>query len=216
MPFPLSDEPPVSVHQMRPKGKLVDGLVQFIKECVPQPYPFIIEIGSYAGESTELFLEHAKPRAMVCIDPWKNYGEAPWNEATQRRQNIEAPANPAAWNLEDLAEAEVEFDRLTRRYPYTIFKEKKTSLEAAAQMDPGFKADVVYIDALHDYENVKADILAWMPHVKTGGILAGHDYGKSYYTGVNHPGVAQAVDELFSPMKIRTFPDMTWMVRIEV
>jgi len=36
--------------------------------------------------------------------------------------------------------------------------------------------DCVYIDALHDYDNVRADVLAWRKCVKAGGILAGHDY----------------------------------------
>lgn len=36
--------------------------------------------------------------------------------------------------------------------------------------------DVVFIDAGHSYEAVKADILAWYPKVKRGGYIAGHDY----------------------------------------
>ena len=35
--------------------------------------------------------------------------------------------------------------------------------------------DIVYIDAEHDYESVKADIAAWRP--KARHVLAGHDYG---------------------------------------
>ena len=48
---------------------------------------------------------------------------------------------------------------------------------------------MVFIDADHHYESVKADIAAW--HPKVTRILAGHDYG--------HPkfGVKKAVDELF-------------------
>lgn len=49
----------------------------------------------------------------------------------------------------------------------------------------------VFIDASHKYEDTRKDILAWKSKVKSGGILAGHDY---------HPtqmGVVKAVDELF-------------------
>jgi len=45
--------------------------------------------------------------------------------------------------------------------------------------------DFVYIDAAHDYDNVRADIEAWWPKVKIGGTIAGHD--------IFHPPVKQAV-----------------------
>lgn len=63
-----------------------------------------------------------------------------------------------------------------------------TPNEAAAIDGP---VDFVYIDAAHDYESVKADIAAWWPKVKPGGILAGHDYCEAW------PGVKKAVDEAF-------------------
>jgi hypothetical protein len=50
----------------------------------------------------------------------------------------------------------------------------------------------VFIDAAHDYDSVKADILAWRPLVAKGGILSGHDYDWGY------PGVVHAVRELIS------------------
>jgi predicted O-methyltransferase YrrM len=37
--------------------------------------------------------------------------------------------------------------------------------------------DFVFIDGDHSYEAVKADIQAWLPKVKSNGLLAGHDYG---------------------------------------
>lgn len=51
--------------------------------------------------------------------------------------------------------------------------------------------DFVFIDAAHDYDNVKADILAWLPKVKPGGIMAGHDYESDY------KGLMEAVNEVF-------------------
>lgn len=54
---------------------------------------------------------------------------------------------------------------------------RNDSVHAAGQYeDESF--DWVYIDADHHYDNVLADIRAWFPKVRKGGVIAGHDYCK--------------------------------------
>lgn len=43
---------------------------------------------------------------------------------------------------------------------------------------------MVYLDAAHDYQSVKADIVSWFPKLVPGGIIGFHDYGDTNY-GVN-------------------------------
>lgn len=54
---------------------------------------------------------------------------------------------------------------------------KKTSLEAAENFADGF-LDFVYIDANHSEPFVSQDINAWAKKVRSGGIVAGHDYAR--------------------------------------
>jgi hypothetical protein len=62
------------------------------------------------------------------------------------------------------------------------------SVETAPLFDNG-SIGALFIDAAHDYDSVKADLLAWGKKVSPSGIIAGHDY--------YHPPVARAVDEYF-------------------
>ena len=64
--------------------------------------------------------------------------------------------------------------------------------------------DLVFIDGDHSYEGCKADIEAWLPKLRSGGVLAGHDYGHKRF-----PGVKQAVDEMGQVCEI--YGDMVWL-----
>ena len=52
---------------------------------------------------------------------------------------------------------------------------KGYSVEVARTISNG-SLDWVFIDADHRYEAVKADLEAWFPKVRKGGIMSGHDY----------------------------------------
>ena len=52
---------------------------------------------------------------------------------------------------------------------------KLTSLEAVKLFEDN-SLEFVFIDGDHSYEAVKADILAWLPKVKEGGVISGDDW----------------------------------------
>ena len=56
---------------------------------------------------------------------------------------------------------------------------------------------MIFIDAAHDYESVKADLNNFYPKLKSGGIFAGHDYGEAT------AGVGKAVDEFVKEKNLK-------------
>lgn len=67
------------------------------------------------------------------------------------------------------------------------------SLAAAQQLQRmGVALDSLFIDARHHFEDADADIRAWLPLVRPGGLIAGHDYWSADL------GVMRAVNEIFN------------------
>jgi cephalosporin hydroxylase len=86
------------------------------------------------------------------------------------------------------------------------------STELIAQGMDAASLSLVFIDSDHSYERVCADIKAWMPIVRPGGMLCGHDYDSA---GQAHCGVKQAVDELIGLDKVVVFPgSLVWSHRV--
>jgi SAM-dependent methyltransferase len=61
--------------------------------------------------------------------------------------------------------------------------------------------DAVFIDADHTYNSVSKDIDAWLPKVKIGGVIAGHDYTNYNLNGIEF-GVIKAVNERFKRFEV--------------
>lgn len=94
------------------------------------------------------------------------------------------------WNDADIYEIAKDYLRGDQ------FNLNKGSSESISKLADDESLDWVYIDADHHYAEVKNDIEIWYKKVRSGGIIAGHDYCKYQYPWDNTPfGVIQAVDE---------------------
>ena len=137
----------------------------------------IVEVGSWKGKSTAFLLVEAwnkSPRIEIyAVDTWLGSEEHAGEECIKNG------------TLYDEFLANV---KPVRRQLVPL---RMTSLNGA-NFFPDQCLDAVFIDAAHDYENVKADISAWTPKVKKGGVIAGHDYMCGW------PGVDRAVAEAFN------------------
>ena len=95
-----------------------------------------------------------------------------------------------------------------RQFPDQATIVRDRSVHAARSMTDK-SVDLVFLDGDHSYEGVREDWREWLPKIKAGGWLAGHDYGDERF------GVQKAVDEsLALGHKLELDIDMTWFVRL--
>jgi hypothetical protein len=153
------------------------------------------EIGSFAGESAEIFSPYFDQ--VHCVDTW--------DYSIFRTMEL-PPGHP------NCDEIEPSFDE--RAAQFGLIKHKSTSLEYANRVSER-SVDFVYIDSEHDYINCRNDVLAWWPKVKIGGFMGGHDYQESLQSSTFR--VFQVVQEFIASDKSATelhlFADTSWIVR---
>src|SRR5260370_4457258 len=179
------------LYTMRPAGAplfLLDGLIDFV-DTLPDAC-VMAEVGCYRGEATRIFLR--KAAHLTAVDPWKDYVE----------NNPGGGAGP----MPHMADEEREFDAVVADHPDHVTKRKGTSVDVAASV-PDASLDLVYLDGNHEYDEISADVQAWVPKVKPGGLIAGHDYD------MQRSGVIRAVLELLGEPDA-VFPDTTWVKRV--
>jgi predicted O-methyltransferase YrrM len=124
----------------------------------------IVEVGCWKGRSTTVLADNTDG-IVFAVDTWLGSEEH----------------NPPVQGLYET------FCENMKSYiaGLKVIPVRMSSIDAARILS-GNTFDMVFIDAAHDYENVKADIIAWKPLCK--GLLCGHDAG--------HGPIMQALAEL--------------------
>ena len=145
------------------------------------------EIGVHFGHYSKVLFDNVPNLKLYCVDPWGYY-------KTEKVITPKLIMNRYVYAVVFLSQFNSELMRMTS--------------EEAAKIVPDGYLDFVYIDALHDYDSVKQDIKLWLPKIRNGGYIGGHDYG---YPPL--PDVKKAVDEIFGvPQIIDT--EYSWMIKI--
>lgn len=137
----------------------------------------VIELGSFQGLSTRCMAPYC--RRMVCIDHWHTT-EGP------RGYDPQAPSTRPI------------FEKNIETWKDKIQVVEMRTEEAGKLTWP--LAGLVFHDAGHTYEAVKADLLAFGKYVKPGGYVAIHDYGRP-----EHPEVKPAVVDTLTPQLVWEF-----------
>jgi predicted O-methyltransferase YrrM len=155
----------------------------------------IVEVGCWLGRSTSYVagLCRARNLTLVCVDHWAGSSDR---------------FDPAYRKLLASREIEIEFRQHLDALALPADIRRITSLAAAATFQPG-SVDLVFLDASHDEPAIAADIAAWWPTLRPGGILAGHDYRD------DHPGVVAAVDRAATQhgLTLARGPGSMWALR---
>lgn len=146
------------------------------------------EVGVWMGRTSHELLKERPLLTWYMIDPWQapdpqsEYAQSPDTIAKNKQPYFEECYHKTLAAIKPWAEQAV----IMRMY----------SEEAAATFEDR-SLDIVFIDSVHTYSAVKADIALWLSKVRIGGICCGHDYGNE----PRFPGVRQAVDEAFGDDK---------------
>ncbi|MCG8526611.1 MAG: class I SAM-dependent methyltransferase [Opitutales bacterium] len=116
----------------------------------------MVEVGSLIGFSTRFFSQYFEE--VISVDPYcPGYDPKDKNSGVIR-----------LLIARDLFKIRFLDDPVVRQI--------NQSSEVAAEDFNNRSIDFVYLDGGHDYDAVKRDIMAWLPKVKIGSVIAGDDY----------------------------------------
>lgn len=176
----------------------IDALDALCRKYVT-PSMTLVEIGSFGGESTSVFSRHAG--VVYAIDPWDaSYADKVLlgcSEGPVRDFIMSAGLAP-------MSEIEAMFDRRLAGAT-NVHKIKAFDQDAVNSFEDG-SIDVLYIDSIHTFEAVKDTVARWIPKIRRGGVVSGHDFCQIHWGGV-----VEAVCKLFT-FPDEVFPDTSWVV----
>lgn len=168
-----------------------------VMDRLPRHEATLVEVGVWRGDLAAHLLAACPRLRLVLVDPWRA------NDPIWR-------ASGATLAQSDQAEMEANYRgvvRLAKAHGDRVRILRLTSRDASECIADG-SCDAVFLDADHSQAAVSADIAAWLPKVRPGGWIGGHDYGHARF-----PGVAVAVDARFS--FVDRGGDGTWFAAVD-
>lgn len=164
----------------------------------------VVEIGAYLGKSTAYLaveiINSKKNIKLDVVDTWDG------NDGSDRGRWADYSEDLKVGLLTPTTDIFDKFKNNLSPVWYIINPVRSLSTNAADfYIDKSL--DFVFIDANHIYQYIKTDIQKWLPKVKSGGFIGGHDYNPSW-------GVIQAVAESFKQEEIIVIGG-SWLVHVK-
>ena len=141
-----------------------------------------VEIGAYSGEGTMVLAKYFKE--VLAVDPWLNGYDI---------QDVASQQCPMKFVF-------AKFHENTKDLGNVNYSQRK-SLDALEIVEDG-SLDLVYVDGDHRYEAVLADLKGWLPKLRAGGVMAGHDW--------SFQAVKKALSEVFPDKETFIFQGDSW------
>ncbi len=165
--------------------------------------PVGVEVGVFRGSLSARLLEGRPDLTLHMVDPWAAGTPGAYADSGDPHAHMSRAEQDEHCKDATLATAFASGRRRVWRLP---------SVEGARQFQDG-TLDFVFIDGDHTYEAVRDDIQAWLPKLKPGGLLCGHDYSNP---GWPFLGVDQAVNEFAaaSGLPLMLGENFTWFIRL--
>ena len=190
-----------------------EDFLKELKKFLPKN-PITLEVGVDYGYFSEMLFEVIQPSEMHLLDPWETNHLGPRYKKNHMNNVPTAHSSPQSLeNIRDKYEKEIKEGRVFtyQGYSFGLYGEFK---------DLYF--DLIYIDGCHLYESVKNDIKNFLPKIKNGGVLSGHDYAtkevvfeqeNKEYTNDLGFGIMRAVDEFL--LENEQYPAPDWAIKLK-
>lgn len=178
-----------------------------VRDLLGNKNPTCIEIGVADGTFSNQILDRLTPEKLYLLDPWqKGYDK---NSKTKTYTG-ELSGLTTAYSNED-QKNKIEANLKEKIKSNQVALNQGYSYDFINSYKDGY-FDFIYIDACHLYECVKADLEMFLPKLKSGGLMCGHDYFN--YSSF---GVIEAVDEFCEKfnfeMVILNDPSFDWALK---
>ncbi len=151
----------------------------------------IVEVGTWKGASAITMAKALRNTGsdgeLICVDTWLGAPEF-WMDKTDPSRYLSLKLKngypQVYYTFLNNVIAEGLQDFITP-FPATSFVAQRWFVQN------NLTADLIYVDAAHEYQEVIADIAGWFKVLRPGGVMIGDDYS-TYW-----PGVIRAVEEMF-------------------
>jgi len=181
-------------------------VLEILAESVARQKMQILEIGSFLGNGSTRALANMLKQfdgRLYCVDTWKGSDNVQWHKDLANQINL----------YNTFVENVAGYDGQATVRPMVM------PSQDAVEICKDASFDLVFIDGDHSFSATSTDIASWLPKVRPGGILCGHDCEgrlddfpddticaaaekdflpmEQFRFRVVHPGVVLAVEKAF-------------------